>query len=266
MIVVRINDGGGARLEQNFEQAKFRFEIRFQARMVIEMIARDIGEAARGDAQTVEPRLVEAVRGRLDRQMRDAFAGECVDRTVQRDGVGRRQRAVSFTARRNDTDRADACGAMTERGPDLPCERSDRRLAAGAGDGGNGARLTRIKFCGDERERAPRAADTHERDILRQRRLRALLGNDGGGARGDGGADETETVGFVAGNGDEEAAPFDGAAIRRHAADVEIGVCASNSASDGKISRSFIGARSTAFRSTMRGVPYLFSFVEASIS
>ena len=72
------------------------------------MVARKIGEGAGRDAHAVEPMLVEAVRGGFERQMRDAFARQLVERAMQFDRVGRRQRAVLFAFRRNDADGADA--------------------------------------------------------------------------------------------------------------------------------------------------------------
>ena len=111
MFVIDIDDRGAAWREQFLEQPQLGGEISLEARMIIEMIARDVGESRRRDLQSVEPILVEAMRGRFDRQMRDAVAGELIERAVQRDRVRRRQRAVNFAARRNDADRADAGGA-----------------------------------------------------------------------------------------------------------------------------------------------------------
>ena len=116
----------------------------------------------------IEPILIEPVRGRLDCEMRDALAGQRIERTVQRDRIGRGQRAVSLAARRHDADGADAGGAMAERGPDLAREGGDRRLAAGAGDGGDGVRLARKKFRRHQRQRAPGIADVHESDMRGQ--------------------------------------------------------------------------------------------------
>ena len=76
--------------------------------MIVEMVAADIGEAAGRDAHAVEPVLVEAVRGRFHRQMRHALAGELVERAMQRDRIGRGQRAVDLALRRDQADGADA--------------------------------------------------------------------------------------------------------------------------------------------------------------
>ena len=133
------------------------------------MIAGDVGEAAGRDAQAVEPELIEAVRRRFDGKMGDAVAGERIDRTVQLDRIRRGQRAVGLAARRDDADRADAGRAETQRAPDLPREGRDRRFAAGAGDGGDGFGLARIKFRRGQRQRAPRVGNAHECHVERQR-------------------------------------------------------------------------------------------------
>ena len=58
------------------------------------MIVAEIGEAAGLEAHAVEAALVEAVRRRLHGEMRDPLPGQTVERLVQGDGIGRRQRAV----------------------------------------------------------------------------------------------------------------------------------------------------------------------------
>ena len=67
-------------------------------RMIVEMVARQIGEGAGGDAHAVEPVLVEAVRGGFQRQMRDALARQLVERAMQFDRIGRGERAVFFAS------------------------------------------------------------------------------------------------------------------------------------------------------------------------
>ena len=44
--------------------------------MVIHVVAREVGEAAGGDAHAVEPVLIEPVRRCFKSKMRDAFAGK----------------------------------------------------------------------------------------------------------------------------------------------------------------------------------------------
>ncbi len=96
MLVIGVDHGGAARLHEIGEQPQLGGEIGLERRVIVEMIAAEIGEAAGRDAHAVEPVLVEAVRGRLDREMRHAVAGEFVERAMQRDRIGRGQRAVDL--------------------------------------------------------------------------------------------------------------------------------------------------------------------------
>ena len=61
--IVDVDHRGAARHDQLLEQPQLGGEIGFDGRMIIEMIARQIGEGAGRDAHAVEPVLVEAVRG-----------------------------------------------------------------------------------------------------------------------------------------------------------------------------------------------------------
>src|SRR5271167_797160 len=187
------------------------------------MVARDIGETTRRDAQSVEPMLVEAVRRRFDRQMRDAVAGERVERAMQRDGIRRGERAVSFAARRSDADGADARGAVAECAPDLPGEGGDRSLTAGTGDGGDRARLAWKEFRRDQRQRTARIADARKSNMIGQGNFRPAVGDDYGRTGGDCGIDEAQAVRLAASNGDEHVAAFDRTAVRRHPAGLKAG-------------------------------------------
>src|SRR5580658_5836495 len=98
MVVIGIDDRRGAGRQQSLEQPQLGGKISLEARMIVEMIARDIGETSRRDMQAIEPILVKAVRGRFDGEMGDAVGGERIERSMQRDGVRRRQRAISLSA------------------------------------------------------------------------------------------------------------------------------------------------------------------------
>jgi hypothetical protein len=112
---------------------------------------------------------------------------------------------------------------MAEGGPNLPRERRDRGLAARAGDGRDGCGLAGKDFRCDQRQGPPGIAGAHEGDAGRQRRFRRPLREDRAGAGSDCRADEFQTVGFAALNGDEQVARFDGTRIHGDAAHVEIG-------------------------------------------
>ncbi len=135
--IVDIDDCRAVRRDQIVEQAPLGGEIGLDGRMIIEMIARQIGEGAGGDAHAVKPVLIESVRRCFQRQMRDALARQLIERAVQVDRIGRGQRTVGFALGRHNADGADTGGRQTERFPDLAREGGDRCLAAGAGDGGD---------------------------------------------------------------------------------------------------------------------------------
>ena len=157
------------------EQPQLGGEVVLEGRVIIQMVAGDIGEGAGRDPHAVEPVLVEAVAGRFERQMRHAVARQLVQRAMQLDRIGRGVRAVCLARGRHHADRAEAGGRHAERRPDLAQEGGDRGFAVGAGDGGDGVGLAREKI-----SRPP--APTRARGFLpgRKRRcgqsVRPLLG------------------------------------------------------------------------------------------
>src|ERR1700722_3672756 len=115
--------------------------------MVIEMVARQIGEGACRQANTIKAALIEPVRRCLEREVADRFVYKLIERFMQRDRIGRRQRTVDFARWRDEADRAERSGTMAERDPDLPRESRDRTFAARASDRDNRFRLARIETC-----------------------------------------------------------------------------------------------------------------------
>ena len=102
-------------LDQIGEQTQLGGEIGFERRMVIEMVATEIGECAGRHAQAVEPMLIEPMRRSLDRKM----SRRLHPRAHPESGAARPGRAssgaVDFPLRRNEPDRADARGLDAER-------------------------------------------------------------------------------------------------------------------------------------------------------
>ena len=164
--VIGRDHGRCSRREQPAEQAQLGVAVVLDRRMVVEMIARQVGEAAGGDAHAVEAVLIEPVRGGLDGEMGDALVGKRVQGAVQVDRIGRGQRAVRLPLRGDDADRADAGGLVTERRPDLPGEGGDRGLAAGAGDRRDGRGLAGVKARCGKRQRAPRIRNLDDGDAV----------------------------------------------------------------------------------------------------
>ena len=223
MLMISDDHRRAARLHQIAEQPELGGQIGFERRVIIEMVAADIGEGAGGDTHAVEPELIEAVRRRLQHQMGDVVAGQFVERTVQRDRIGRGQRAVDFAPRRNQADGADARRRLSGRFPDLAGERGDRGLAAGSGDGRDGVGLTLEEPRGRDRERASRIADAHEGDAVGQRDRRHLLRHDRDRAGINRAPHEFEPVILGARHRHEQALGLDLAAVGRDPPHIEVG-------------------------------------------
>ena len=85
---------GPAARQKLAEEAQLGLEIGLHVGVVIEMVAAEIGEGGGREAHAVEPALLDPVRGGFHREMRDAFARELVERAMQEDRIGRRQRAI----------------------------------------------------------------------------------------------------------------------------------------------------------------------------
>ena len=141
------------------------------------MVAREIGEGA-GARRTPSSRrwaipCEEASSARCVTPSR----GEIVERSVQADRIGRRQRAIDRAAGRDEAERAERGGRQAERRPDLPREGRDRGLAAGAGDRDDRLGLARIEpRAGPGRarrgRRRPRSGSARDRPLVRRRARR----------------------------------------------------------------------------------------------
>ena len=126
--------------QQFAKEAKFGAQVILDGRVVVHMIARQVGERAGPQSHAVEPPLIEAVRRRLQRDMGYAGPGELLEGLMQRDRVGRGQGPIGRHRARHDADRADRGGFAAERSPDLADEGGDRGLAAGSRDCDDGLR------------------------------------------------------------------------------------------------------------------------------
>src|SRR5439155_24870307 len=62
MLVIDIDDRGCTGRQQFLKQPQLGSEIRIEVRMIVEMIARDDDECARGKVQAIEPVLIEPMR------------------------------------------------------------------------------------------------------------------------------------------------------------------------------------------------------------
>src|SRR5581483_11870011 len=217
-IVIGGNDRRAAGRNEIAKQPQLGIEIMRDIGMIIHVVAREIGEAGRRDAHAIEAILIESVRGRLEGEMRDAVARDLVELAMQRDWIGRGQRAVDRALRRYQPDGADARRGVAKALPDLAREGRDRGLAAGAGDGGDGRGLSGKKFRRSQRQRAAWIGRGYERPC---EALRRMLAGNGHGARRNRGIDEAYAVGFGSSEREEKVAGFHHAAIHGEARDVD---------------------------------------------
>ena len=89
-LAVDINDSPGARRQQFTEQAELLREIIVEARVIVQMVARDIGEGAGGKCDAVDAALLQAVARGLEGKMGDAVLGESGKDRMKLDRVRRR--------------------------------------------------------------------------------------------------------------------------------------------------------------------------------
>ncbi len=134
-LAVDIDHCAGARRQQVTEQAELLREIPLEALVIVQMVARDVGEGASGEFDAVDAALLQAVARSLDRKMGDAVLGESGKDRMQLDRVRRRVLEGLGAARTHDADSAEARGAEPLPRPNLAHEGGNRGLAVSAGDG-----------------------------------------------------------------------------------------------------------------------------------
>ena len=130
-------------------------EVGLEVGVIVEVVAGDVGEAGRGQADAVEPELVEAVARGLHRGVGDALVGEVGEQAVQRDRLGRgvgERRATAPSTPTVPKFTAVSPSAL----PDLAGEARDRGLAVGAGDRDHHLGLVAVPAAGGDGERAAR--------------------------------------------------------------------------------------------------------------
>ena len=218
--IVGEDDGWRTLAEKIAEQPHLGAVIVLDVGVVVEVIAPEIGEAARRQLHPVQPVLVEAVARRLHRRMGDAAIGKLGEQSVQRHRIRRRQRPVFTAARRYHAGRPDARGGISGVFPNLAQEGSDRRLAAGSGHRCHGRGLAAEKQRGGLRKRQAGILYLEHRDgkIAGHRISR---GDDRDRPARGGILREPRAVGLGAMDGKEQRAGNDGARVGRHGTDLE---------------------------------------------
>ena len=179
--IVSEDHGGSALFHQRIEEPHLRGHIVLDGGMIIHVVAAEIGETGGCQPHSIETALVETMAGRLHRRMRHAFGRKFGQKRMQRHRIGRGERAVILAAGCNHTCRADLCGGMAGKSPDLPHEGSNGRFSRSTGDGDHGFRLFSVKTGSGKREIKAWIGDRKHRHIGIQR----VSGNDGDRAPGN---------------------------------------------------------------------------------
>ena len=220
-LAVGVENGGSARRHHLREQPQLGAPIGLHGPVVVEMVARKVGEGGGRQLDPVEAVLFEPVARGFERQMLDPARRQIGQIGVQRDRVGRRQRGRLVVSRRADAEGAEARRLVPQPGPYLAGEGGDRSFAVGAGDAGDGFGLTGMKARRHQGETAARIVilDGGDAGCGLADTGRA---EDGDGAPLDGLADEVAAVGPFAGQGGKKVTRPDRARIRAQAEDVEV--------------------------------------------
>ena len=195
VIAVHVDDRRPARGEDRGKEPELGGEIVRDGRMVVHMVAAEIGEAGGSEPETVKPALIEPVARRLDRGGGDALPRETRKGGMEGDRVRRGQAAIGAPAAADHAERADRRRFLAGACENLAGEGCDRGLAAGPGDGDELLRLPSVEARRHQRERAPRVVCENQGDAGAAIHLCALAGEDGDGAALDRIGDEAAAIG-----------------------------------------------------------------------
>ena len=168
--VVDIDDSGATRHQKLGEEPGLGGEIGLHVRMVIQMIAAQIGEGRDMDVQPVQTALSQPVAAGFKRQMRDTGGCQGRQRGMQADSVRCCQRRQAHHAALHGArvgalkpESADRGGVPCGARPDLAQEFGGGGLAVGAGHRGDHARLPVPEARCRMRQIAARIIGCHDR-------------------------------------------------------------------------------------------------------
>ncbi len=110
---VEIEHGGAVARQKLGEEPRLRREIRGHVGVIVEMVARQVGEGRRREREPVEAVLVEAVARRLERDVIDAGPRKLLQGAVERHRIGGGQAAGPGEIGADDAERAETRRAAT---------------------------------------------------------------------------------------------------------------------------------------------------------
>ena len=193
---VGVQDRDPARRHDLGEQAPLGREIGLRRRVIVQMIAREIGEGGGRDPDAIEAELVEPVGGGLHGQALDAGPGDIRQVAMQRHRIQRGQREIFAPLRPHQPQGAETCCRIAKPYPELAGEFDGRGLAAGAGDGDDMARLAGKELRRHQRQSPARVVIRHQECTCGH--LGVRFGQHGDGPLGDRLIDVATAVGLRA--------------------------------------------------------------------
>ena len=221
-LVAGVEHGGPIRRHDPLEEAGLGGEVGVGVGVIVHVVAGDVGERRRSDADAIQPVLREPMAGRLQRQVLDAVFRELGEHAVQGNGIGRGVFKGSPRAIGVDAEGAEG-GSVAARGPpDLAREVRHRGLAVGAGDADHDFRLRTVVARGRDREPETRVGVRHQADPLSKGRVGSVGREHGGGTAGQGFRDEVDARGTRAGECREQVAGAHFARIRGEPRDLHV--------------------------------------------
>ena len=137
VLIVLVGDGEGRGFEV-VEEALLRIAVVIESLMVVDMIAREVGEECSVEVETGDALLGDGVRRDLHEGMGAARVDHAAKEAVEFDGVGRGMGGGDGFGLDIVDDRGEQSGLVTEGTRELIEKRGDGGLAVGAGDADEG--------------------------------------------------------------------------------------------------------------------------------
>ncbi len=131
--------------QQVAKQPQLGREIGLVGLVIVEVVARQVGEGRCREPHAVKAMLVEAMGRCFQRQVVQAGARQISQCLVEGDRIGRGQARAAIEAVGIEAKRAHTGRLVAQMRPDLACEAYHRRLAVGAGHANHGAWLVVVK-------------------------------------------------------------------------------------------------------------------------
>ncbi len=130
---IALESGSGLQARR-LEKALFRARVTLHVAVIVEVVARQIGEQRRSEGDAVRAALIQADRGDFHRNALRPLGKESRERTVEQDGVGRGIDAGIELTRKARSERSDHRGLRAAGAARLGDPVAAGSLAVGAGD------------------------------------------------------------------------------------------------------------------------------------